>query len=202
VEEKLTEFINNHISKLNFKITGVAHLLDNTNKNITNYLMKGILLAILTTTVVILIFTKSLKIALISIVTNVIPMIFAAGVMGFFSIPLKVSTSLIFTIIYGITVDDTIHFLSNYTRHVRAGSKIQLAINMAVQKLTNPMIFTSIVLFAGFMIFSLSDFTSIRMMGVLVGTSLLFGLITDLLLLPVLINLVNLKNQTKADSIA
>jgi hypothetical protein len=164
--------------------------------------MKGILLAILTTTVVILIFTKSLKIALISIVTNVIPMIFAAGVMGFFSIPLKVSTSLIFTIIYGITVDDTIHFLSNYTRHVRAGSKIQLAINMAVQKLTNPMIFTSIVLFAGFMIFSLSDFTSIRMMGVLVGTSLLFGLITDLLLLPVLINLVNLKNQTKADSIA
>ncbi len=201
-EELLNRYINKHTSNLDFEFTGVSHLLDNTNEKITGNLMKGILLAIFTATLVIWIFTKSSRIALISAIINFIPLIFAAGIMGFFNIPLKVSTSLIFTIVYGITVDDTIHFLNAYIRFVKQTKNVSTAIKMAVKKLLKPMISTSLVLFSGFMIFSLSDFQSIQMLGLLVGASLLFGLITDLLLLPILIRLLFIRKEGIETSLA
>lgn len=145
--------------------------------------MKGILLAVLISSVFILIFFRSTQLTFLSLL---VPLVFAAGLMGFFGIPLKVSTALVFTIIYGIAVDDTIHFLNSF-RVDADKTSTSTAIRLALQKMTEPMIYTSFVLFTGFMIFSLSGFMGIKSMGILVSTSLLVAVITDLVLLSVLL---------------
>lgn len=202
-EARFNDFFNITDRKLEYKLTGVAHLLDNANKNITNNLMKGIFMAVFFATIVIWLSTGSFKYALLSMVTNAIPLLFVGGLMGIFHIPLKVSTSLVFSIVYGIAVDDTIHFLHAYLSY-RRNNKLEVreAVHMAVKKIAKPMIFTSLVLFAGFMIFSISAFTSIKMIGLMAGTALIIGLLTDLLLLPVMIKILHYKAVKSAISLS
>lgn len=111
--------------------------------------------------------------------------------MGLFGIPLKVSTSLIFTIVYGIAVDDTIHFLNHYRLNKRLYYNPKMAIEITVLEMWRPMLYTSLILFSGFMIFTLSEFTSISLLGFLVSGSLLAALVADLVLLPILLKKVS-----------
>lgn len=185
--EKLVTFLKNHTQYLQYKITGAAQLMDNANSNIARNLMKGILLAVAISTLIIGLLMRSLKLAAISLIPNLIPLLLVAGCMGVTGIPLKVATSLIFTIVYGIAVDDTIHFLNSYRLNSRLYSETNEAIKQTLSDMWRPMLFTSIVLFSGFMIFILSEFSSISNLGLLIGGSLVIALFTDLLLLPVLL---------------
>ncbi len=185
--ENLQTFLNQNTQYLNYRITGAAHLMDNANNHIAWSLIKGILLAIAVATLVIGLFTKSWKLAAISLVPNVIPLLLASGFMGVAGIPLKVTTSLIFTIVYGIALDDTIHFLNSYRLKKKIFTDVNEAVKETISKMWRPMLFTSVVLFSGFMIFPLSDFSSISTLGILISGSLLVALLTDLLLLPVLL---------------
>ena len=106
--------------------------------------------------------------------------------MGIMDIPLKISTALIFTLVLGISVDDTIHFLHRYLENKTKYSS-QLAIKLCIRSMINPVFYTSIVLFAGFIIFSLSSFESIRVLGWVTGLSLLVAMVADIILLPLLI---------------
>lgn len=187
--EHLYDFINENTPNLQVHITGAAHLMDNANSHIAWNLSKGMLIAISITTLIILLFTASIRLALISLVPNLIPMILVAGFMGATGVPLKVATALIFTIAYGIAVDDTIHFLNSYRLNLKKTGNKEEAAKLAIHKMWRPMLFTSIVLFSGFMIFTLSDFSSISLLGILISSSLVVALIADLLLLPVIIRL-------------
>ena len=138
-------------------------------------------------TLIIGLFTGSWKLAAISLVPNLIPMLLVSGFMGVAGIPLKVATSLIFTIAYGIAVDDTIHFLNSYRQNRQICSNTNEAVKQTISNMWRPMLYTSVVLFSGFMIFSLSEFSSIAMLGLLVSGSLLIALFADLLLLPVIL---------------
>jgi len=159
--------------------------MDNANRHIAWNLAKGMGLAIGITTLIIFLFTLSFRIALISLIPNLIPMILVGGFMGVAEVPLKVATALIFTIAYGIAVDDTIHFLNSY----RLQLKETINRKQAIHKMWRPMLYTSSVLFAGFMIFTLSQFKSISLLGFLVSGSLFAALIADLLLLPIILKL-------------
>lgn len=185
--EKLQNFLNKHTRYLQFKITGAAHLMDNANNHIAWSLTKGIMIAIAISTLVLGLFTMSWKLAAISLIPNLIPLLLVFGFMGATGIPLKVATSLIFTITYGIALDDTIHFLNGYRLNRKIYPDVNEAVKHTIVKMWRPMLYTSVVLFSGFMIFSLSEFSSISTLGVLISGSLLVALLTDLLLLPVLL---------------
>lgn len=195
--KKLNEFLEKNTLLLNFKITGAAHLMDNANRNIAWNLTTGIFMSVLIDTLVIWLLVGSFRLALLSIIPNMIPLIVVSGLMGLIGIPLKVATSMIFTIAYGISVDDTMHFLNHY----RLGRKINhdklWAVQHTVKRIARPMIYTALVLISGFMIFSFSEFSSISILGLFTGISLLVALCTNLFLVPVLLLWREKKNINK-----
>jgi predicted RND superfamily exporter protein len=129
-----------------------------------------------------------LKIIIISLIPNIIPMLITAGIMGLFNIPLKPSTALIFGISFGISIDSTIHFLSKYKQELKLnkGSILQSVVHSLEEEGVS-MIYTSIVLFCGFVIFSFSDFGGTIALGVLTSLTLFFAMFTNLILLPSLL---------------
>jgi predicted RND superfamily exporter protein len=124
----------------------------------------------------------------LSLVPNVIPLLFTAGIMGFTGIPIKASTILVFSIAFGISVDNTIHFLAKYRQELRFTNwNIGKSVVLALRETGFSMIYTSFVLFFGFGIFSLSSFGGTVALGVLVSLTLLVALISNLILLPALL---------------
>jgi hypothetical protein len=190
----LETFIIEHTHHLKLKLTGAAYLMDNANSHIAWNLAKGMILAVLIATLVIGLFTSSWKLALISLVPNTLPLLLVAGFMGATGIPLKVTTALIFTIAYGIAVDDTIHFLNSYRLNKKIFLDRNEALLQTIIKMWRPMLYTSLVLFSGFMIFTLSEFSSISTLGVLVSSSLVVALLADLLFLPALLKTKDIHN--------
>jgi uncharacterized protein len=158
----------------------------------TTYLVKNLLvslaLAVMVIATVMAILFRSGRMVVISLLPNLVPLIFTAAVMGFFGIALKPSTLLVFSIAFGISVDDTIHLLAKYRQELDLhGWNMREAVLLAVRETGVSMMYTSIVLFFGFMMFSASDFEGTRALGVLVSTTLLVAMLTNLVLLPSLL---------------
>lgn len=131
---------------------------------------------------------KSTRMVAIALVPNLFPLLFTAGVMGWFGIPIKPSTVLVFSIAFGISVDDTIHFLAKYRQELNMKSwNIRQAVILALKETGVSMMYTSIVLFFGFLMFALSTFEGTRFLGVLVSITLAVAMSTNLLLLPSLL---------------
>ncbi|MEC9134626.1 MAG: MMPL family transporter, partial [Bacteroidota bacterium] len=115
-------------------------------------------------------------------------LIITAGVMGYSGIPLKPSTILVFSIAFGISVDDTIHFLAKYRQELMANKwKTKTAVYVALQETAVSMFYTSIVLFFGFAVFMSSNFGGTVALGGLVSVTLLFAMLANLILLPSLL---------------
>lgn len=105
--------------------------------------------------------------------------------MGFFGIPLKPSTVLVFSIAFGISIDDTIHFLAKYRQELRInGWKIKEAVLVSIHETGVSMFYTSIVLFFGFITFVNSSFGGIISLGILVSVTLIIAMLSNLILLP------------------
>ena len=129
----------------------------------TNYLIKNLVISLSLAILLISIFMawmfRSYKMIFISLIPNMLPLLITAGLMGFFSIPIKPSTILVFSIAFGISVDDTIHFLAKYRQELLANNwKIKPAVYAALQETGVSMFYTSIVLFFGFLVFTVSSF--------------------------------------------
>ena len=128
---------------------------------------------------------RSARMVLISLVPNLIPLLITAGIMGFFEIPIKPSTILVFSIAFGISVDDTIHFLAKYRQElINTNWNIRDSVFRSLKETGVSMIYTSIVLFFGFFIFVASDFGGTVALGLLVSITLLVAMLSNLLLLP------------------
>jgi predicted RND superfamily exporter protein len=111
-----------------------------------------------------------------------------AGMMGFLGVPIKPSTILVFSIAFGISVDDTIHFLAKYRQELKANHwKIKRSVYLSLRETTVSMFYTSIVLFFGFSVFMISSFGGTVALGGLVSATLLFAMLANLLLLPSLL---------------
>ncbi|MGB1573178.1 MAG: efflux RND transporter permease subunit, partial [Flavobacteriales bacterium] len=155
----------------------------------TTYLVKNLFvslaLAVLVIATVMSILFRSARMVAISLLPNLVPLIFTAAVMGFFGIALKPSTLLVFSIAFGISVDDTIHLLAKYRQELDLhGWNMREAVLLAVRETGVSMMYTSIVLFFGFLMFFASDFEGTRALGILVSTTLLVAMLTNLVLLP------------------
>ncbi len=158
----------------------------------TQYLQRNLFmslgLAILLISLIMAIMFTSWRMVLLSIIPNVIPLIFTAAIMGFTGIPIKASTILVFSIAFGISVDNTIHFLAKYRQELKlSGWNIGRSVILALHETGVSMLYTAVVLFFGFGIFSLSGFGGTVALGVLVSLTLLVALTSNLILLPSLL---------------
>jgi len=158
----------------------------------TNYLVKNLfsslLLAIIAITMLMALIFSSARMIIISLIPNIIPQILTAGVMGYFGISIKPSTILIFSIALGISVDSTIHFLSRYRLQLKYNDwKIKESVLLALQETGYSMVYSAIVLFFGFSMFTLSSFGGTEALGYLVSVTLLVALFSNLFVLPSLL---------------
>ena len=125
---------------------------------------------------------------LVSLIPNLLPLIITAGLMGFLGVPIKPSTILVFSIAFGISVDDTIHFLAKYRLELIANNwKIKKSVYAALRETGVSMFYTSIVLFFGFSVFTISSFGGTVALGALVSVTLVFAMLANLMLLPSLL---------------
>ncbi len=190
IEEILKQSINEIFpqKKYSVKLTGKSILFLKGTEFLVRNLIFSLSLAIFLIAIFMAFMFKSIKMIVISLIPNLLPLIFTAGAMGFLGISLRPSTILVFTIAFGISVDDTIHFLAKYRQELWDNN---FDINKSVFKSLNEtgvsMFYTSIVLFFGFSVFLISDFGGTIALGGLVSTTLLLAMLTNLLLLPSLL---------------
>jgi predicted RND superfamily exporter protein len=158
----------------------------------TEYLIDNLIMSLIFAVVVISLLMaglfRSWRMMVVAILPNLLPLIMTAGIMGWFGIPVKPSTVLIFSIAFGISVDDTLHLLSRYRQELHLnGGNIGQAGLVAIRESGVSMFYTSVVLFAGFMIFLASNFGGTQALGLLVSITLGFAMFSNLLLLPSLL---------------
>ena len=158
----------------------------------TKYLVKNLLLSLALAIGLISLFMaylfRSFRMVIISLVPNLLPLVITAGLMGYLGVPIKPSTILVFSIAFGISVDDTIHFLAKYRQELTANRwHIKRSVYAALRETGVSMFYTSIVLFFGFSVFIISSFGGTKALGGLVSATLLFAMLSNLILLPSLL---------------
>ena len=190
IEDRLNEKIQKEFPEDRFDVilTGKALVfLKGTNYLITN-LVVSLSLAILLIALFMAVMFRSFRMILISIIPNILPLLITAGLMGYLGIPIKPSTILVFSIAFGISVDDTIHFLAKYRQELQANNwKVNKSVYAALRETGVSMFYTSVVLFFGFLVFTVSSFGGTIALGGLVSITLLFAMLSNLLLLPSLL---------------
>ena len=170
------------------QVTGTSYLFLQGNKFLIQNLKQSLVLAIILISIIMAFLFKSVRMIVISLVPNIIPLVVTGALMGYFGVPLKPSTALIFSIAFGISVDDSIHFLAKYRQELyMTDFNVKKAISLAIKETGASMMYTSIILFFGFIIFSFSASKSIVMLGVLTSTTLLMAMVTNLIVLPTLL---------------
>jgi len=172
---------------LEYQFTGSARLVDQNISFLSVSMMKGLGLAFAMIACIFAVMFRSLRMLFIAFIPNTVPLFVVAGFMGWAGIDLKVSTSMIFTIAFGIAVDNTIHFLSRYRIERMAGKSDLYAIKRSYLSTGKAIIITSVILYAGFTPMITSSFLSVYYFGLLIFITLLIGLLADLFLLPVLL---------------
>lgn len=172
---------------IGYKITGTATLIDKNNGQVARGLIWGLLLSFLVIAAIVGLLYFDWRMILISLVPNILPILMIAALMAMLGIDLKVSTSMIFTISFGIAVDDTIHFISKLRLELAKGKTLHYAVKRTYYTTGRAIFLTTLILSGGFLTLLFSDFLGTFYLGLLVSLTLILAVICDLLLLPVLI---------------
>lgn len=166
-------------------VTGSSVLFAEGTTYLIRNLFQSIFLAILLIAVIMALMFSSKKMVVVSLIPNLIPLIMTAALMGYFGIPIKPSTILVFSVAFGISVDDTIHFLSRYRQELSETNwNIRTAVILAMKETGLSMIYTSIILFFGFSVFSLSEFGGTAALGMLIAFTLFVAMFSNIIMLP------------------
>lgn len=171
---------------LSYHLTGTATLIDLNNDQLSRTMIWGLIIAFLIVALIVGLLYRSWKMVIIALIPNMLPLMMIGAVMGFTGIDLKVSTSIIFTIAFGIAVDDTIHFVSRMRLELAKGRSRQYALKRSFIGTGKAIIITSLILIGGFLTLILSTFKGTFYTGALLSLTLLFAVLVDLFLLPVL----------------
>ncbi len=166
-------------------ITGASIKFIRSTTYLINNLILSLSIAIVAISIIMALLFMSWRMVIVSLIPNLIPMLFTAGIMGYFGIPLKPSTILVFSIAFGISVDDSLHFLAKYKQELKANNwNIKWAVKSSIVETGLSMFYTSIVLFCGFSVFMTSGFGGTQALGLLTSITLLVAMLSNLILLP------------------
>ena len=184
--------------KFDVLLTGSSIIFSKGTDYMLKHLMESILLAIVLISLLRLFQFRDLRIMVISLLPNVIPLIITAGLMGFFNIPLKPSTILIFTIAFGLASDQTIYFLTRYQQELQSTDfTTSKVISDTIRETGVSMTYIALVLFFGFGIFTASTFGGTMILGLLLSITLIIALISNLTLLPALLVQIDKRKRKK-----
>ena len=184
--------------QIDAKITGNGVVFMKGNDYLLQNLIESTLWAIGLICIVMATQFFDARMILISTIPSILPLIITAGVMGYFGIPLKPTTILVFSIAFGISSDGTIYFLTKYKDELKYHNKtVSEAINETIMYTGISMFYTAIILFFGFGIFAVSNFKGTVYLGSLISITLLMGMIANLILLPALLMTLD-KKRNKA----
>jgi predicted RND superfamily exporter protein len=174
--------------QVDVSFSGAGLIFLRSTEFLIDNLMMSLVLAVVVISILMAGLFRSWRMMVVAILPNLLPLIMTAGIMGWFGIPVKPSTVLIFSIAFGISVDDTLHLLSRYRQELHInGGRIADAALKAIHETGVSMFYTSVVLFAGFMIFLASNFGGTQALGLLVSLTLGFAMFSNLILLPSLL---------------
>ncbi|GAA4894910.1 MMPL family transporter [Flaviramulus aquimarinus] len=190
IEENLQTKIDKVFPKEKYDVTmtGKALVFQKGTKYLVKNLAISLSLAIFLIALFMAYMFRSTRMIIVSLIPNLLPLLITAGLMGYLGVPIKPSTILVFSIAFGISVDDTIHFLAKYRQELQANHwKIKVSVYGALRETGVSMFYTSIVLFFGFSVFTISSFGGTVALGALVSATLLFAMLSNLLLLPSLL---------------
>ncbi len=186
-------------TKYNVELTGASVTFLEGSSFIIKGLKDSILWAFGLIALCMLYLFRSIRILFCSLIPNVIPLVITAGVMGWVGVALKPSTVLVFSIALGIAIDITIRFLVNYKQEQKGSTKTQQQLVIATIHSTGiSIIYTSLVLIAGFIIFCFSGFGGTQALGWLTSLTLVVATFTNLILLPALLISLGGKNDKSA----
>ena len=190
IEERLQQKIAKEFPKEKYEVsmTGKALVFLKGTNFLINNLVISLSLAIMLIAFFMAFMFRSFRMIIISLIPNIFPLLITAGLMGYLGVPIKPSTILVFSIAFGISVDDTIHFLAKYRQELIANNwRIKPSVYAALKETGVSMFYTSIVLFFGFLVFTVSSFGGTIALGGLVSITLLFAMVSNLILLPSLL---------------
>lgn len=185
-KENLRSSIDNEY--FDITLTGTSIVASEGTQYMVINLFTSLMFAIIAIGILMAILFRSWRMVMISMIPNFIPLLFTAGIMGWFGIPLKPSTLLVFSIAFGISIDDTIHYLAKFRLELKSKQwDLKQCIIMAIREAGLGMFYTSIILFCGFIMFTFSQFGGTQALGLLISLTLLIAMITNLVVLPTLL---------------
>lgn len=168
--------------------TGIKVVQTEGTKYLFINLLQSLIFAVISIAIMMAFLFRSFRIILVSMIPNIIPLLFTAGIMGYFQIPLKPSTILVFGIALGITVDNAILFLGKYRNELKQhGWDVRFAILHSLRETGLGIFYTSVILFFGFLMFVFSQFGGTKALGLLVSITIMVGMATNLIILPALL---------------
>ncbi|MCB0555092.1 MAG: MMPL family transporter [Phaeodactylibacter sp.] len=178
---------NTDTSVVRFQRTGTGLIIDKNSEYIRRSLIQGLGVAILIIGLLMALLFRNLKMLVISLLPNVFPLLLAGALLGFLGIELEAGVSIVFAVIFGIAVDDTIHFLSKYKLVRGRGNTVEDSLRITFLETGKAIVLTTVLLFFGFLVMLFSIHPPSVTIGLLISLTLFSALISDLLLLPVLI---------------
>ncbi len=193
----IEKWLQNNVdtSVLRVRQTGTGVIVDKNSEYVRNSLLYGLLFSVGIVSLVFGVLYRRLSMVLIALVPNVLPLLFAAALLGYAQIPLEGGVAIVFSIIFGIAVDDTIHFLGRYRLLRQAGEGVESAIGKTLRETGKAMVLTSLTLFFGFVVLLFSANPAANTVGLLISSTLLTALVFDLFLLPVLLRWVDKESE-------
>lgn len=180
-------------------LTGTSVVASEGTQYLVFNLFSSLFFAIISISLLMAVLFRSFRMVLVSMIPNLIPLLMTAGIMGWFGIPLKPSTLLVFSIALGISVDDTIHFLAKYRQELRLNKwNLKECVIISIRESGLSMFYTSVVLFCGFSVFAFSQFGGTQALGLLISLTLLVAMITNLVVLPAMLLSLDRRLTTKS----
>ncbi len=189
IKNRMDQFLSSEIDPglLKVSITGTSHLIDISHESVSQQMLKGLIVAFFIVAIIAGVLFRSWRIAIIVLIPNVIPLLWMCGLMWILGVELKLTTAILFTVAFGIAVDDSVHFMSKLKIELNKGRKWLYALKRTFIDTGKAIILTTLILSSGFAVLILSQFGVTYYSGLLISTALIFALLADLLLLPVLL---------------
>ena len=199
VQQDVDEVFGTDTSEFITQITGTTKIFIRGNEYLVDNLLTSLGVAFIVIALIMGLLFRSLRMVVISLIPNFLPLLMVAGAMGFLGVALKPSTALVFGVAFGIAVDDSIHFLARYRLARSLGDSVSHAVSNSFLDTGVSMIYTSIILFFGFVIFTFSSYGGTQALGLLTSLTLAIAMFSNLLLLPSLLITFDTRGQAKPE---
>jgi predicted RND superfamily exporter protein len=185
----ILDFVEKEINPELLKVrwTGTAYLIDRGHESVTRQMIQGLLVAFGVVGIVAGFLFRSWRLSFILLIPNIVPLIWMMGLMYLLGIEFKLTTSILFVVAFGIAVDDSIHFMSKLKTELDKGKTLLYAIKRTFLEAGLAILLTTVILVAGFALLSFSQFGVTHFTGLLISFTLVFALMADLFLLPLLL---------------